>query len=148
MVSERWPEVEAAQKSLPPELAKNYRPFPFLHEKMGAAFTIADLVITRGGGSILGEQPMFGVPGVLVPYPHAWRYQIVNANYLAEKGAAVVVRDEDLDAKLSATVEELLHNKPKLGRMKSAMQGLARPQAALEIAGILQEMGAAVRGSA
>ncbi len=135
-----WPEVQAAQQALPAELAANYRPFPYLHEQMGAAFSAADLVVTRAGASILGELPLFGVPGILVPYPHAWRYQKVNADYLVEQGAAQVLRDEDLVEKLLATVRDLMHNKPRLGQMKAAMAALARPQAAAQIAQLLVEM--------
>ncbi len=40
---------------------------------------------------------LFGLPAVLVPYPHAWRYQKVNADYLARRGAAIVLTNERLE---------------------------------------------------
>ena len=135
-----WPEVEAAYKDLPAELSVNYQPFPYLYERMGAAFTVADLVVSRAGASILGELPIFGAPAVLVPYPYAWRYQKVNADYLVRQNAAVVLRDEDLETDLLAVVQELMHNKPKRSQMQSSMQSLANPQSALSIANILREL--------
>jgi hypothetical protein len=72
---------------------RHYRPYPYLHERMGAAFRAADLVVARAGASMLGEAPAFALPSLLVPYPHAWRYQKVNADYLANAGAAIRLDD-------------------------------------------------------
>jgi len=136
-----WPEVEAAQAELSAELAENYRPFSFLHDRMRAAFSAADLVVSRAGASVLGELPTFGVPAVLVPYPYAWRYQKVNADYLAGRGAAKIVRDEVLATQLQLVVRELISENPeKRLEMQSAMKALAVPDAANRIAGLLHEL--------
>ena len=136
-----WPEVAAAQEKLAPDLAKYYRPYAFLHERMKAAFSAADLVVSRAGASTLGELPTFGVPAILVPYPHAWRYQKVNADYLASRGAAVIAADETLDEHLLPLVRELMIEDPeKRTQMQAAMQSLAVPDAAKKIADFLQEM--------
>jgi UDP-N-acetylglucosamine:LPS N-acetylglucosamine transferase len=84
-----------------------YHAYPFLHE-MGQALAAADLVVSRAGASALGEYPLFGLPAILVPYPYAWRYQKVNADYLARRGAAVRLNDEDLPARLAGEVRALL----------------------------------------
>ena len=138
-----WPEVEAVQKDLPEDLRRYYRPFSFLHERMRAAFSAADLVVSRAGASTLGEFPTFAVPAVLVPYPYAWRYQKVNADYLAGRGAAVIVRDEDLAEQLVPTIRRLMVEQPEeRWQMQSAMQSLAVPDAAEKIAGLLLELSA------
>ena len=135
-----WPKVTEAQESLAPELAKNYRAYPYLHEEMGAAYTAADLIVSRAGASSVGEFPLFGVPAILVPYPHAWRYQKVNADYLVENGAAVLLEDQNLTAKLFDTIKGLMHNQTKRDSMGQAMKSLAHPEAAQTLARHLSEL--------
>ncbi len=138
-----WSEVEAAAKELPEHLAQNYRPCPYLYEEMAAAFSAADLIVSRAGASVLGELPQFSIPAILVPYPYAWRYQIINAEYLTEKGAAVVVRDENLQEELLPLVTSLLlENNAEYASMKAAMKSLATPGAAREIGKLLMELAA------
>lgn len=135
-----WPEVEAAQKALPSVLAANYRPYDYLHERMGAAFSAADLIVSRAGASILGELPAYNLPAILVPYPHAWRYQKINADYLVQRGGAVVLRDEELTEKLLTMVQDLIHDQSRREQMRAAMQAMANPQAAYNIANLLIEL--------
>ncbi len=129
-----WPEVKAARDALAPELAGRYRAFPYLHEEMGAAYAAADLVLSRAGASAVGELPLFAVPAILVPYPWAWRYQIVNAQYLARHGAAVILENHDLPRQLLPTVRTLMRDPDRRAQMRAAMQSLARPGAAKRIA--------------
>ena len=136
-----WPEVQANQVRLSGEsaaLAARYHAYPYLHEEMGAALAAADLVVTRAGASALGELPLFGLPGVLVPYPHAWRYQRVNAEYLAGRKAAVLLADEDLSDRLLPLVLDLMRDGDRRQQMRQALQGLARPDAAAKISRLLQ----------
>lgn len=138
-----WPEVEAAQAKLPDEQKARYRPYDYLHERMGAALAVADLVVARAGAATLGEFPLFGLPAILVPLTVAWgswRYQQVNANYLAEQGAAVVLPNEALVDELFDTVRELMDDEGKRARMSEAMRALAKPEAAEKIAKLLLDM--------
>ena len=97
----------------------------------------ADLVVSRAGASALGEYPVFGLPALLVPYPHAWRYQKVNAEYLSARGAAVILEDHRLNDELVSTLTVLLQNKNKLKSMRAAMFELSHPRAAEKIASAL-----------
>ena len=134
-----WPAVEAAFKELPKALSKRYHIMPYLHE-MGAALASADLVISRAGASTLGEYPFFGLPAILVPYPYAWRYQKVNADYLAKRGAAVILQDELLEEKLLVITKTLLESPDKRKAMRTNMQSLSHPDAANAIASQLLEL--------
>lgn len=140
-----WDTVAANTKTMTQEQSQRYQAFPFLHE-IGAAFAAADLIISRAGASILGEYPLFGLPAILVPYPYAWRYQKVNAAYLAERGAAEIIADEDLDEQLLSRIQELISNQNKLSRMSKAMMKLAMPNAAKKIANLIHEMAGNFQG--
>jgi UDP-N-acetylglucosamine:LPS N-acetylglucosamine transferase len=104
---------------------------------MGAALTAADLVLSRAGASVLGEFPAFGLPAVLVPYPHAWRYQRVNADYLAQHGAAQVIKDENLGEHILSVIQGLMRDATRRQQMQTAMRSLSRPLAAQSIAQLL-----------
>jgi len=141
-----WPEVSAAREALPETVRTRYHAYAYLHDEMGAAMAAADLVICRAGASILGESPYFGLPSILVPYPHAWRYQKVNAAWLTDRGAAVVLEDAALPAQLASTARSLLLDGPRREAMAAAARALARPDAAQRLAELLVQVAAPKRG--
>jgi UDP-N-acetylglucosamine--N-acetylmuramyl-(pentapeptide) pyrophosphoryl-undecaprenol N-acetylglucosamine transferase len=133
-----WDEVSRAAQQLPPSLAQRYHPQPYLHE-MGAALAAADLVVSRAGASTLGEYPLFGLPALLVPYPFAWRYQKVNADYLVNQGAAQLIENDKLAERLLPAVNQLFTQPDRLEAMQARMRALAQPQAAEKIAALIRE---------
>jgi UDP-N-acetylglucosamine--N-acetylmuramyl-(pentapeptide) pyrophosphoryl-undecaprenol N-acetylglucosamine transferase len=135
-----WPAVQESLETLNAEQRARYHAFPYLHEDMGAAFAAADLVVSRAGASALGEYPLFGLPAVLVPYPHAWRYQKVNADYLVRNGAALMLEDARLNDELAQVVLPLLRDRARLDALHIAMRALAVPNAAAKIASELLEL--------
>ena len=135
-----WPQVEEVQESLPQHLAGEYHPFAYLYDEMVYALASADLVVSRAGAATLGEYTLLGLPAVLVPYPHAWRYQRVNAEYLVSQGAAVQIDDEELASKLLTTIVDLIEDTDRLSKMASAMQQLAVANAAETIADEILEL--------
>ena len=135
-----WAEVEAARNALSAPEKARYRAYAYLHEEMVDAMAAADLVICRSGASSLGELPALGLPAILSPYPHAWRYQRVNADYLAVRGAAVVLEDgtlADPNSGLAARAIGLLDDAPTLEAMRQASRRLARLDGADNIAVLL-----------
>jgi UDP-N-acetylglucosamine--N-acetylmuramyl-(pentapeptide) pyrophosphoryl-undecaprenol N-acetylglucosamine transferase len=89
----------------------------------------------------LGELPLFGVPSILVPYPHAWRYQKVNADYLAERGAAIRMNDDAMAQELLPTLRSLFHDSSRLAAMREQARTLARPDGAWCLAQELLRLG-------
>jgi UDP-N-acetylglucosamine--N-acetylmuramyl-(pentapeptide) pyrophosphoryl-undecaprenol N-acetylglucosamine transferase len=104
-------------------------------DEFGDALAAADLVVARAGGSVF-EIAASGTPAILVPYPHASAdHQTANARWMADAGAAIVISDGELDAsRLAQEVLELLADRERLAAMASASKGLARPDAAKDIA--------------
>lgn len=132
-------EAEKNANELTSELKKKYRVMPYLHE-MGAALASADVVLSRAGASTLGEYPLFELPAILVPYPYAWRYQKVNADYLANQQAAIILQDELLQEQLLPVIKDILLNENKRQTMQAAMKKLSNPHAADLIASQLVEL--------
>jgi UDP-N-acetylglucosamine--N-acetylmuramyl-(pentapeptide) pyrophosphoryl-undecaprenol N-acetylglucosamine transferase len=132
--------VLARRAELPPDGQTRYRVSAYLHDDMVVALLAADLVISRAGASVLGEFPAAGLPAILVPYPYAGAHQDLNAAYLAQHQAAVVIKDTDLNERLKETVKELLINKEKLQAMSQASARLAQPGAAARLAQAIVEV--------
>jgi UDP-N-acetylglucosamine--N-acetylmuramyl-(pentapeptide) pyrophosphoryl-undecaprenol N-acetylglucosamine transferase len=136
-----WPEVKENAEALSGELKAFYRAYPYLHKRMGAAFHGADLVVARAGASMLGEGPAFGLPAILIPYPHAWRYQKVNADYLTDAGAAVQLADEKLQDELFTAVMGLLNDERRLAQMAKAARALDKPDGVSQLARLILAVG-------
>ena len=125
------------------ELAEHpqYRAFAYLHAEMGLAFAAADLVICRAGASTLAELPAFALPAILVPYPYAWRYQKVNADYLSQRGAALRVDDEDMPSRLGELVLALFSDEARMADLRAKSRALANRDGAKNLANLLLETG-------
>jgi UDP-N-acetylglucosamine--N-acetylmuramyl-(pentapeptide) pyrophosphoryl-undecaprenol N-acetylglucosamine transferase len=134
-----WPWVSQRAEQLPSPVRMRYHLHSYMHE-IWEAFAAADLAVCRAGASTLGELPFFGLPAVLVPYPHAWRYQRVNAEWLAGRGAAVQLKDEQLGRELLPLVRDLLGQRERLAQMSQMSRALARPQSAARLADELRAL--------
>ena len=101
----------------------------------GRALAVADLAVARAGGSIF-ELAQYGVPAVLVPYPHATAdHQTANARWMRACGAAVVIDDAALTPeRLRSEVDAILLDRERLAAMAAAASRLARPDAARAVA--------------
>jgi UDP-N-acetylglucosamine--N-acetylmuramyl-(pentapeptide) pyrophosphoryl-undecaprenol N-acetylglucosamine transferase len=94
------------------------------------AYAAADVAIARAGASTLAELAATGTPAILVPYPFAADdHQASNAAVFAERGAAVVLADADLDGdRLWWTLDAMLQPE-RLARMRAAAASLASADA-------------------
>ena len=129
-----WPTVNARWEALEQPQKARYHAFPYLHNDMGLALAAADLAVSRAGASVLGELTAFGLPAVLIPYPFAWRYQKINAEWLAERGAAIRLNDELLSTELLPLICALLQSPERLTSMHDASLKLAVPDGAYRAA--------------
>ncbi len=111
---------------------------PFI-ERMGDAYVAADLVICRAGASTLAEVTAWGLPAILVPYPHAaGDHQEANARRLAEAGAAELISDADLTGiRLAQSLGGLLRQPARRREMADAARAAAHPDAADRVVDLL-----------
>ncbi len=112
---------------------------PFI-ERMFEVYSITDFAVCRAGAMTLSELAAAGVPAVLVPYPYAAaNHQMKNAQALAEREAAVVVKDDfQLTENLTYYLLDLSHDVTKKEDMREnllsmeANKGLERIMAELD----------------
>lgn len=77
-------------------------------QDMGKAYTAADAVIARAGAMTVAELCVAQKPVVFVPYPLAAEdHQTVNAKYLVDRDAALMVKDSDTQSHLFGTITML-----------------------------------------
>jgi len=141
-----WKETQKKTKSLQLGSSNRYHPYPFLHTEMGAALAASDLVVCRAGASTIGELPHFGLPAILVPYPHAWHYQHQNAAYIAESGGAIILEDANISDSLYLKIISLFRDSDKLKEMSRKIKNIAIEDAATTIARIVSEVGSRKNG--
>jgi UDP-N-acetylglucosamine--N-acetylmuramyl-(pentapeptide) pyrophosphoryl-undecaprenol N-acetylglucosamine transferase len=106
---------------------------------MAEMMAAADLAVCRSGAAPLAELPLAGVPAIMVP--GQFSSQSVNATYMREQGAVVVIADEDFTADaLHQQALALLRDEARLAEMAEKMRALARPDAADAIASIVRRV--------
>lgn len=108
---------------------------PYLYN-MPQALAVADIAVFRAGAIGLAELTARGIPSILIPYPYAAEnHQEFNARVMEQQGAAVVIRDAELNgAKLIEVINELVNSPQKLNDMATASKKIGCPMAAESIA--------------
>ena len=113
------------------QAVKAYGELPMLHvtdfiSDMAAAYSAADVVISRAGAGSISEFCLLGKPVILVPSPNvAEDHQTKNALALVNKNAAVYIKDSEATQKLLDTAIEAVHNPDLLKELSSNITKLA-----------------------
>lgn len=99
--------------------------------RMDLAYAAADVVVSRAGAIAISELCFVGKPVILIPSPNvAEDHQTKNAMALADKGAALVVRDNECAEKGIPLALQLLNDPDQCVSMGQAIKALAAPHAA------------------
>lgn len=113
--------VKKYRDSLAPENQEKYYVCDFLKseedcDRMTQAVNVSDLVIARAGANTISEMSAKEKAMILIPYKYAASdHQTTNAKILEGSGAAVVISDDSLSAKIIIEkVDELFSDKKKL----------------------------------
>ncbi|MCB2193168.1 MAG: undecaprenyldiphospho-muramoylpentapeptide beta-N-acetylglucosaminyltransferase [Deltaproteobacteria bacterium] len=114
---------------------------PFF-EQVGTCYGRAHLVLCRSGAGTVTEGLATGRAMVCVPYPYAaGDHQRLNAQALLDEGAARLILDADLTPETAAqAIIELMDNADQRSAMEASARGMARPRAAVDIAGRCLEL--------
>lgn len=107
-------------------------------DDMAQAYNWADLVICRSGALTVCEIAAAGLPAIFVPYQHKDRQQSLNAEYLANDGAAIIIEQPEFtpEALLNA-LQPLLADRQKLTEMAIKARTKATPTAAQRVAEVI-----------
>jgi UDP-N-acetylglucosamine--N-acetylmuramyl-(pentapeptide) pyrophosphoryl-undecaprenol N-acetylglucosamine transferase len=112
---------------------------------MADIWAVSDLAVSRSGASTCAELTACGVPSILMPYPfHKDQHQRLNAQVLADAGAAVLL-DDLRDAKKNAEkllplLAPLIHDADRRKAMAQAARTLGKPAAADAVATVITEL--------
>ena len=115
---------------------------------MSAAYTAADLVISRAGASSISELALLGKPSILVPSPNvAEDHQTHNALALVEKDAALYVKDSEAYDELMPLALKTVGDEAQLEKLSHNVRQLAHPDAASRIADEVIRLAEAAQGA-
>jgi len=109
-------------------------------DDMAARYAEADLIICRAGATTVAELAVAGVGSILVPFPHAVDdHQTRNARYLADRGAALLLPQQELTPQSLAAVLRGL-TRARLLEMARAARAAGKPDAAQKVADQCMEL--------
>lgn len=95
-------------------------------DDMSAAYTAADMVVSRAGAMSVAEIALTAKPCVFVPYPFAAEdHQTFNAKNLVDEGAAFMVKDSMVREELGPLVIDAIHQAGVLETMHHKIQAFA-----------------------
>ena len=109
--------------------SKNVQVMAFI-ERMDLVYAAADIVISRAGASSVSELCIVGKPVIFIPSPNvAEDHQTKNAQSVANKNGAILIRENELDAAFESTFSDLIANENKQNELSHNCIILALPNA-------------------
>ncbi len=111
----------------------------FVNE-MDQLYASADFIISRAGAATLSELSCVGKPAILIPSPNvAENHQFHNAMEFANRNAAIVVTEKNLNTKFEGSFKILLDEEKQKEFIENLRQ-FAKPDAAKEIVNHIKEL--------
>lgn len=114
---------------------------PFIDD-MAGRYAETDLIVCRAGATTVAEIAAAGIASVLVPYPHSVDdHQTLNARFLSDRGAALLIPQSELTAQKLAEVLSGMTRERLLAMAQSA-RAAGRPEATRAVAQACMELAA------
>lgn len=119
-----------------PEKGNGYFTIEFLgKEDLPYAYRAADIALSRAGMGVISEFAAVGLGAVLVPIPQS--HQEANAQYLFERGAAIILAQEELMTEsLVAVLTQLMSNINNMDKIKNNLRNIFTNRSAAELANL------------
>lgn len=119
-----------------------YFSLPFATWELPHFYAMSALALSRAGAGAVSELALYGLPSILVPLEGvAQNHQLRNAETLAQLGACVLLRQEQLDRDLVPAIRNLLRDEGARNSLSQRLRQVNAPSAAEHIAGILCKFG-------
>jgi UDP-N-acetylglucosamine--N-acetylmuramyl-(pentapeptide) pyrophosphoryl-undecaprenol N-acetylglucosamine transferase len=111
-------------------------------DDMAARYAETDLIVCRAGATTVAEIAAAGIASLLVPYPHSVDdHQTINARFLADRGAALLIPQGELTPQRLAAVLGGF-TRERLLAMAQAARAAGRPEATRSVAQVCMELAA------
>ena len=118
---------------------KNVQVHAFIN-KMDLAYAAADIIISRAGASSVSELCIVGKPTIFIPSPNvAEDHQTKNAKSIADKHAAILLRESELDT-FPILFESLIKDEGKQENLSENIKELALPNATNQIVNEVEKL--------
>jgi UDP-N-acetylglucosamine--N-acetylmuramyl-(pentapeptide) pyrophosphoryl-undecaprenol N-acetylglucosamine transferase len=106
----------------------------FINE-MDKAYAAADIVVSRSGAMTVAELCVAKKPVIFVPFPFAAEdHQTVNAKYLVDRDAALMIKDDMVKARLFNEITSLAKDEEQQQRLSNNIAAFAVKDADKKIA--------------
>ena len=101
---------------------------------MDLAYAAADVIISRAGAISVSELCIVGKPVIFIPSPNvAEDHQTKNASAVADKNAAILIREKDLEMDFETVFSELISDEGKRKELSQNIETLALVNATSDI---------------
>lgn len=108
---------------------------------MDMAYAAADLVISRAGAISVSELCVVGKPVIFIPSPNvAEDHQTKNARAIANKNAAVLIKEADLDSQFIMQFDAVMLSSEKRKELSKNIKQLALVNATRDIADEVEKL--------
>ena len=120
--------------------SKSVRVCDFVND-MELAYDAADMIISRAGAISVSELSLVGKPVLFIPSPNvAEDHQTKNAQALVSKGAALMLKESELEEKFEAVFSDLAASEEKRSALGIAIKELAKPKATEDIVDQIEQL--------
>ncbi len=107
-------------------------------DRMELAYAAADAIISRAGASSVSELCVVGKPVIFIPSPNvAEDHQTKNARAIADKQAAILLRENELNEQFANTFSKLIANEAQQEALSAHIKALAQPNATKDIVNLI-----------